>query len=243
MPEALPDYVSFVIPAHNEQEYLPTTLTALQQATAPLGDNLVFEIIVVDDDSTDQTGFIAESFGAKVVKVSLRNIGAVRNAGAAQANHRWLIFLDADTLLPHETLRGTLDALRMGCSGGGARVRVSDELPIPLVKRLMCLSVVFVWQILGRWAAGCYMFCPKEKFDQFGGFDERFFAAEELFFSRNLKKMGRFVLIRHPVITSARKLHRYSVFQLLSFMLAPAKRFWAPLKSQEGLDILYKDQR
>ncbi|MFT5300400.1 MAG: hypothetical protein ACI87E_002483 [Mariniblastus sp.] len=53
-----------------------------------------------------------------------------------------------------------------------------------VVKRIIYLSAVVVWQVIGRWAAGCYMFCCKADFDSFGGFDEQYFAAEELFFSR-----------------------------------------------------------
>ncbi len=66
--------------------------------------------------------------------VSLRNIGAVRNAGAKLSKFENLIFVDADTLLPMKTLRLALLALSAGCVGGGARVALSNEAPIPLIK-------------------------------------------------------------------------------------------------------------
>jgi glycosyltransferase involved in cell wall biosynthesis len=233
--------VSFVIPAHNEQDYLPGTLTALKAAAITL--ELEHEIIVVNDDSTDDTANVARDYGATVVDVSLRNIGAVRNAGARHSKYERLFFVDADTVVPAETLRLSLLALSSGCVGGGAHVALSDEAPIPLIKWLMFLMMVLVWQILGGWAAGCYMFCRREVFFEFGGFDENYYAAEELFFSRNLKLRGRFQLVKHPVITSARKLHHYTVWQLLRFLFAPLARVWAPLRSRKGLEILYKDPR
>lgn len=233
--------VSFILPAHNEERYLPGTLTALKTAIELL--KIECEMIVVNDDSTDLTAEIARSAGATVIDVHLRNIGAVRNAGARQAQHPWLVFIDADTQIAVETLRATLGLLGQGYVGGGARVKLSDEKPISIVKKALYACVVFVWHIAGKWAAGCYMFCLRDEFFEFGGFDERYFAAEELFFSLNLKKRGKFGLVQIPVVTSARKLHDYSVWQLFRFLVAPLKRFWAPLQSPKGLEMLYKDDR
>jgi glycosyltransferase involved in cell wall biosynthesis len=237
--------ISIVIPAHNEQNYLPETLAVLNQSLVQTAGKkaLDYEIIVVNDASTDRTREIALAEGTRVVDVELRNIGAVRNAGAQVARFEWLVFVDADTVVPAETLAETILALEDGCSGGGARVDLSREAPLPWIKWLMYLAVVFFWQILGGWAAGCYMFCQRRLFDDFGGFDENFFAAEELFFSRNLKQRGKFRIIGIPVVTSARKLHGYSVWQLCRFLLLPLLRFTSPLRSRYGLEILYDDAR
>lgn len=232
--------ISFVIPAHNEARFIKPTILAIQAAVAETG--AVAEVIVVDDDSVDDTAAIATSLGAKVVSVSLRNIGAVRNAGARQASHDWLFFVDADTLLPSATLAAALNALAQGAVGGGARVDL-DNHRLFWPKRLMYYAVVMVWLVLGRWAAGCFMFCRKEAFESFGGFDEAYFAAEELWFSLQLKRRGKFQLLQQPVITSARKLHKYSTWQLIRFITAPLLSLTQPLQSRKGLDVLYRDER
>jgi len=233
--------VSFVIPAHNEAKYIAKTIKAIWSAVEELG--LVAEVIVVNDESTDQTSEIASENGARVIDVALRNIGAVRNAGANAAKHPWLIFVDADTILPAKTLSQTVNALASGAVGGGSRVVIDETQPLFFVKRLMYLSVVVVWQIAGRWAAGCYMFCRKEAFESFGGFDEKYFAAEELFFSRQLKQRGRFSLVTHPVVTSSRKLHGYSTWELARFVFNPILSFQPLFRSRSGLEILYEDKR
>lgn len=233
--------VSFIIPAHNEQRYITKTIESISAAIDSL--KLIAEVIVVNDDSTDETENIGKRLGTRVINVSLRNIGAVRNAGAKVASHPWLIFVDADTILPVETLRETLTFLAQGDAGGGARVELDQEKPIFFVKRIMFYCVVLAWHIIGRWAAGCYMYCRKDLFDSFGGFDENYFAAEELFFSRELKRRGRFRLVRKPVITSARKLRKYSSWQLMRFLLTPALQLRSMLRSRTGLEILYQDKR
>lgn len=234
--------LSLIIPAHNEERYLGDTLTALHQSATSLSD-VDYEIIVVNDDSSDATRKIAESHGARVQNVQLRNIGAVRNAGAEVALGRWIVFVDADTLVHAETLQLTVDALRDGWVGGGASVALGDLEKLPLVKRMMYHAVVTGWQRMGRWAAGCYMFCQADAFRSMGGFDERYYAAEEYFFSKSLKQAGEFGLISHPVITSSRKLHQYSAWQLARFLIRPLFSLKGLFRSKKGLEILYEDKR
>lgn len=232
---------SIVIPAHNESKYLPVTLAELKKSIAAI--QAIATLIVVDDDSKDDTAEIAKKAGAKLISVNLRNIGAVRNAGAAVCETDWLFFLDADTVLPPETLAKSLDLLASGAAGGGAHVSIPQHPKVALSKMLIFYAVKVVWQFIGGWAAGCYMFCRKDVFVEFGGFDEQYFAAEEWFFSREVRKRGRFSLIRDPVVTSARKLHNYSVWQLLRFVTLPILRPTMLFKSKLGLELLYDDER
>ena len=107
--------VSFVIPAHNEEQYIAKTIDAIKTAIVEL--DLVAEVIVVNDDSNDATVNIAQEKGAITLDVSLRNIGAVRNAGANAAIHPWLFFVDADTTVPVKTIHQSLIFLSRGRRG------------------------------------------------------------------------------------------------------------------------------
>ena len=88
--------LSIVIPAYNEEKYLPRTLSALDAA---LADTENYELVLVDNGSTDRTRAIAEEFGTKIVDESVHNIGHVRNTGAAVVNLDVIVFLDADTIV------------------------------------------------------------------------------------------------------------------------------------------------
>lgn len=82
---------SLVIPARNAATTLPRTLAAL--GSPPLG----WEIVVVDDHSTDDTARIAKQAGARVVpSFGRRSDGAARNTGAQQTTGEYIVFLDAD---------------------------------------------------------------------------------------------------------------------------------------------------
>ena len=232
---------TIVIPAHNESNYLPETLASISQAFEEIEHD--GRVIVVNDSSTDDTRSVAVSRGVEVIDVSLRNIGAVRNAGAAKCETPWLFFLDADTLLPPKTLAAALDKLATGAAGGGAAVEIAPNKSLSPIKWALFYAIKIAWQSIGGWAAGCFMFCQKSVFDSIDGFDENFFAIEELFFSKSVARKGSFELIREPVITSARKLEAYSTLELLRFVTLPITQPKALFKSKVGLEILYDDDK
>ncbi len=74
--------ISFVVPAFNEERLLPATLEAIHVAGQATGTD--YEVIVVDDESSDGTADLAAAAGARVVHVRHRQIAATRNAGARE---------------------------------------------------------------------------------------------------------------------------------------------------------------
>ncbi|MCX7827224.1 MAG: glycosyltransferase, partial [Verrucomicrobiae bacterium] len=91
--------ISVIIPAYNEERYLPTTLASLRQAAdcyrRERGAEI--EIIVADNNSSDRTADVARQCGADaVVREPINQISRARNAGARAARGEWLAFCDAD---------------------------------------------------------------------------------------------------------------------------------------------------
>ena len=230
--------LSFIIPAHNEQDYLPDTLTALQTAADALGEP--YEIIVVNDDSTDRTTAVAASFGARVVLVSLRQIAAARNAGAREAIGDHLFFLDADTQLPAQTLAAAWRSLQHETVAGGALVGMDRDLPLDAR-----LGITF-WNVMSRinrWAAGCFVFVRRDVFEAVGGFSTEYFAAEEIALSVALHRQGPFTVLSQKVRTSARKLESHSAAEHFALMFKTIFTLGRTLRSRDDLHIWYSQQR
>jgi glycosyltransferase involved in cell wall biosynthesis len=230
--------ISFVIPAHNEDALIGQTLRTLLASAESVGKP--FEVIVVDDASTDQTAEIARSLGAAVVTVNLRKISAVRNAGARAARGDVLIFVDADTLVPVKALASAMDAIHQGAVGGGARVRIDDDVPVWATPLLTMVSWGLCWL---RLAAGCFLFARRDVFEAVGGFDEQYYASEEIHLSRALKAKGRFVIVAEAVLTSGRKARLFSGRQILRQMIILAGGGRAALKRRDGLGFWYDGRR
>jgi glycosyltransferase involved in cell wall biosynthesis len=186
--------LSFVVPAYNEEKYLAPTLAAIHEAARAVGE--LYEIVVANDDSSDATAQVAEAGGARVITIHKRQIAGTRNAGAAAAKGDWLVFVDADTQVNADVVRGTVEAFRGGAVAGGALVRFDGG---PRWVQWTTPIVVFLFRHI-KWAAGCFLFARRDVFEKVGGFDERFYASEEIHLSRALKRHGRFVMVDASVV-------------------------------------------
>jgi glycosyltransferase involved in cell wall biosynthesis len=212
---------SVIIPAYNEQAFLPATLDALQNAMQAI--EMTGEVIVADNNSNDRTAEIAREHGAVVVFEPMNQISRARNAGAKAATGRYLVFLDADTILSAELLQKALNNLSGGaCCGGGCKVVYEGELP-GIVR-----GVTELWNRLSvgfGMAAGCFVYCLKEAFDAVGGFSRNLYASEEIWLSWNLRAWGKqrhmdFRIISDPpLITSSRKLKWFSPLGMFGMLM------------------------
>jgi len=230
--------ISFILPAHDEERSIAAAVASVHAAARTLGDT--YEVIVVDDDSTDRTAERARAAGARVVSVDHRQIARTRNAGAREARGERLFFVDADTLVTPALIADALRALDLGAVGGGALMRFDGRLPAYTFPMLLLVDGMMRY---GRLAAGCFVFCTRAAFERAGGFDETLFAGEELAISRALRREGRFVILPRRVVTSGRKLRSHSAAEVTSFMLRLARGGVATLKTREGLEVWYGARR
>jgi glycosyltransferase involved in cell wall biosynthesis len=251
--------ISFIIPAYNEERHLPATLRSIREAMRSLGEPGLaerepYEIIVADDASTDATVKIAESLGARIAKAGAHKISATRNAGAKAALGEFYFFVDADTQVNADLIRDALAEMRgekprVGrgagsrggpAAGGGAGARFDGRVPVYAAILNLALHAV---QNVGKLAFGCFVFCRKDAFEATGGFDERYYAAEEWAFSRALARHGRVVILRGKVLTSGRKLRTHSAWEILSVFGSFALRGWGSLRKARGTDLWYGTRR
>src|SRR5260221_11998151 len=116
--------ISFIVPAHNEERWIGRCLGSIRTTMAKLAEP--YEIIVVDDASTDSTLQIAQQMGVRTIRVEHRKISAVRNAGARTACGEMLFFVDADTQVNERAVGAALAALRYGAAGGGGFFEPDD---------------------------------------------------------------------------------------------------------------------
>src|SRR5438034_3350785 len=120
--------ISFIVPAHNEELWLGKCLASIRTGMEKLSEP--YEVIVVDDASTDSTPRIAEQMGVRTLRVEHRKISAVRNAGAGAARGEVLFFVDADTQVNERAVSAALAALRGGVVGGGCVIDLDGPTPL-----------------------------------------------------------------------------------------------------------------
>lgn len=231
--------ISFIVPAYNEAYELPRSLTSIFASARAIGEP--FEVIVVNDASTDETPSLARAAGARVLDVSLRQISRVRNAGARAATGDLLFFVDADTQISPEVVRAALAALNSGAVGGGAWVNFAEQMSLWIRFGLWIFSLIYSKGL--RWAAGCFVYARKDAFWAAGGFDESLYASEEIWLSRALKRQGRFVVLREAVQTSGRKMRMYSAWNIVPLTWKLLRYGPAFLRQKRGLEWWYEGKR
>jgi GT2 family glycosyltransferase len=160
--------VSVIIPVRNGAESLPALLGSLQAQTLARER---FEVIVVDNDSSDDTAEVAASHGATVVQEPIANRSRARNRGAAAATASLYAFTDADCVVRPRWLEELL-----GCAGSAPLVAGEVELKVSdhpnAIERFETLWRFgqAAWVRRG-WAATANLLVRAEAFDAIRGFD------------------------------------------------------------------------
>jgi glycosyltransferase involved in cell wall biosynthesis len=177
-------HVSIIIPAFNEARDLPTLLDSLM----PIRHDEFFEIIVVDNGSTDATAEIARALGARVVRIPRSAVGAGRNAGAKAARGELLAFLDADIIATSQWLteaRAVADRTRDSAITGD----VYDIVDKPSWIERHWFGAIYE-RGASSYLNGGNLIISSADFARVGGFNEHMISGEDVDFCTRAARIG-----------------------------------------------------
>ena len=194
--------ISIVIPTWNEMHYLPTLLGSIYAQ-----DFEEYEIIIADKQSKDRTRELARAFKCKVVDGG-GFPSRSRNLGAEKARGEWILFLDADVLLP----AGFLSSLMKGVQKekvGIATVQftsLSGRVVDLLAHKLFSL-VLRVMKNIKPMAPGFCIFVKRNVHEKIKGFNEELRLCEDHDYVERASKVIKFGVLASPyVFVSVRRL-------------------------------------
>lgn len=225
--------LSLIVPAYNEQDYLPPLLNSVKIAMRHYNsENSCIEVIVADNCSTDKTAEVALSYGCQVVRVEKRVIAAVRNAGAAVAKGDILMFVDADSVIHKDTFNAVeMTMSKSNIIGGATGIKMERMSP--------GIALSYGAMIPMLWLTGIdtgVVFCRKEDFIATGGYNEEVLFSEDVQFLMNLKRLGRsrnqklIKLHSARAITSARKFDKHGDWHYLPILAKGFMCLFLPLE-------------
>ncbi len=201
--------LSIIIPAHNAGSTLKQCLDSVRASTVPV------EVVVVDDGSTDDTECIARQAEAngplKFIRYEQnRGPAAARNIGARAAHGDILFFLDADIVMPRDTAERILREFEQEPAPDALFGSYQkDTAPQNFVSVYKNLLHHYTHQISSAEAAtfcGGYGAVRREIFCALGGFDETYFALEDIEFGYRLHNAGyRIRLVKDLQFTHLKK--------------------------------------
>jgi glycosyltransferase involved in cell wall biosynthesis len=238
--------ISIIIPTFNEAKIIEATLRSLAAFTLP------HEVIVSDGSSSDRTAELAARYASTVVVYSgagRQTIGGGRNDGAKAATGDFLVFLDADCIIP-EPDRFFAQALayfnadpRLVGLTAYLRVFPADEtFGDKLVSGIANLGLRVANNILKRGASfGEFQMIRREAFARLGGFRADLIAFEDADMFRRLSRIGRTMIApKLRVLHSGRRGHQVGHPQLIAMWLVnmvfvairgrPFSKEWKPIR-------------
>lgn len=210
--------ISVVIPTLNEESCLEKTLRSVIRQDGE------YECFVVDGGSADRTVTIARSY--TTVIHSKRGRAIQMNCGARACNGSIFLFLHADTVLPDNAFRNIRKRMKDPAVAGGS-FSLAFDAETGILKGISFLTG-FNFRLFHFGDQG--IFVRREVFQALRGYKEMPIMEDYDFYKR-LGRQGKVILIRVPVISSARRFVRKGVVRQLLINKLVVLAYWA------GVDI------
>jgi glycosyltransferase involved in cell wall biosynthesis len=212
--------VSVVITAYNEEEYLPRCLLALSKQTFPKDR---FEVIVVDNNSTDKTAEIAKSYGATVIKEEKQGNTFALKRGLLEAKGEIIASTDADTVVSNRWVEVIYNAFldpKVVAATGPADIETKNKAFYIFARNFYDVFVKF-HILIGKSAITGFNFAVRKKtLEEIGGVDEKFTMSPDVDLGIRMGKKGKVIFLKDMVaLTSYRR-----------WQENPSKTFWTYFK-------------
>jgi glycosyltransferase involved in cell wall biosynthesis len=205
-------FISVIIPAHNEEEFLPKTLDALKKQSYA-----TFETVVVTNGCTDHTADAVRGKCDQLFELEDRGLGPARNLGAAKARGNLLLFLDADTILEPTALQVIACKFKRHHSAGTLRGVPDQDRG---AYRAIYFLKNFVHKIRAHHGSSGVILCWKDHFDAVGGFDNDLYLRENSDLMKKLRQFGSYKYISGtPAITSMRRYEKTGTGEMVLLWL------------------------
>lgn len=215
------DLCSVIIPCYNQARFLGEAIESVLTQTYPY-----FEIIVVDDGSTDDTATIAASFDrVRCLKQRNRGLAVARNTGLKAAKGNYVVFLDADDRLLPNALKDGADSLGTNseCAFvyGHAKLIAADGSPLDIPDQV-AVGDDYYLELLRHnyiWTAGAVMY-RREVLESVGGYDPSVSGSAD--FDLNIRVARHFPVCSSNTLVIEYRRHDESMSRDYALMLKSA---------------------
>jgi len=214
------DKVTIVVPCKNEENYIAHLLMHLRQQE--IGNTRV----IIADCSTDNTREVIQVMKGElnVEVIEGGPVSIAKNNGAKLATTPYILFIDSDVRFFSDTVisdsvkeleSNDLDLVGayIKCYDGDKRAQIGFTL-FNIVNRIMSYKVPF--------AVGAFMLTRRNRFEEFGGFAEKYGTSEDFFLSKKYD-VKKFKLVKHYFGQDSRRFQIMGYFGMVWYLI---KNFW-----------------
>lgn len=193
--------ITVIVPAYNEEKYIKRCLDALLNQN--INKNL-YEVIVVDNASSDKTAEIVRKYPVKLIHEKRKGVAHARSAGTKVAQGEIIAFTDADCIVPKNWISNFLSKFekdpKLDALGGVFAFYDGNKF----LKSLAQKTQTFTWHL-----SGGNMAMRKKSLAKIGGFKAGVDAGEDVLITLKLQKQGHYLIDQNNVVpTSSRRFQK-----------------------------------
>ena len=212
----LSDKITIVVPCKNEETYIHHLLDALR--AQDIGDTR----IIIADCSTDSTRQVIQdnSTGLNVEIIEGGPVSIAKNRGAQLVTTPYILFIDADVRLFKPTVIqdavSTIESKNLDLIG--LKIKCYDNDPRAKLGFVIFNTINHALKFFSPFAVGAFMLTRRDRFEEFGGFPEKFSTSEDYFLSRKYSPR-KFRIIRHHFGQDSRRFKKMGYFGMGKYLI------------------------
>jgi len=221
--------ISIIIPTYNSSKYIEKCLTAISDNNYPKEK---FEIIVIDNGSTDETLSIVHKFTPNSFVYERVNISALRNLGVSKAKGSLVAFIDSDCIISKDWIASAIKIADNNPNNLGAAGYPYSLPDDPSWLERAWDTTVHARRKEKNFLSAGNILMRRSTFIRLGGFDEKMVTGEDYELCQRIRKAG-LTIIFSPHLRAVHLGNPKSVYQLFKKELWYGKGMFGTLRNKE----------
>jgi glycosyltransferase involved in cell wall biosynthesis len=212
----LHDKITIVVPCKNEENYIHHLLDALR------GQDIGRTRIIIADCSTDNTRQVIRenSAGLNVEIITGGPVSIAKNRGARLATTPYILFIDADVRFFKPTvIQDAVDTIEQkNLDLVGLKIKCYDQDPRAKIGFIIFNTINQALKYFSPFAVGAFMLTRRDRFEEHGGFPEKFSTSEDYFLSR-MYSPQKFRILRHHFGQDSRRFKKMGYLGMGKYLI------------------------
>ena len=212
----LSDTITIVVPCKNEETYIHHLLDSLREQN--IGDTR----IIIADCSTDTTRQVIQdnSFELNVEIIDGGPVSIAKNNGARLATTPYILFIDADVrFFKYDVIRDAVDKIEsMNLDLVGLNIKCYDRDPRAMLGFTIFNAINHALKYFSPFAVGAFMLTRRDRFEEYGGFPEKFSTSEDYFLSKKYCPK-KFRIIQHHFGQDSRRFKKMGYLGMATYLV------------------------
>ena len=212
----LSDTITIVVPCKNEELYIHHLLDSLREQN--IGDTR----IIIADCSTDTTRQVIRdnSWELNVEIIDGGPVSIAKNNGARLATTPYILFIDADVrFFKYDVIRDAVNKIEsMNLDLVGLNIKCYDRDPRAMLGFTIFNAINHILKYFSPFAVGAFMLTRRDRFEEYGGFPEKFSTSEDYFLSKKYSPK-KFRIIRHHFGQDSRRFKKMGYLGMTRYLV------------------------